>query len=492
MRRCPVVYEINTSVWLHELSRREGRPVTLGTIPETELKEIASSGFDAVWLMGVWERSAGARAAALTNNNLVCACKQVLPDFTPDDITGSPYAIHNYKVDKTIGDQQQLAQLRERLRSYGILLILDFVGNHYAFDHVWVKRFPECFMQGTPALVQANPDRYFRAQTKNGEQIFAHGRDPYFGPWTDTVQLDIRNPETRSAMTLELLRIADCCDGLRCDMSMLLLRHVFLEMWGGAFVPHDAEFWPSAIAAVKVKYPEFLFIAEVYWDLEGEMLNNGFDFTYGKRLYDVLLGHDIPGIKRELDTDPVVQHHFVHFVENHDEQRAAQAFGPEYAKTAALLTYTLPGMKLVYLGQIEGKRIRIPVQLKRGCDEVVDRNMKHFYEMLFDCIDLKPMHEGQWKPLRTMETIPGDANAGQVVAYCWIIEKEICLVAVNLGSQAASASLQLDIPQLSKGSWALRELMTGEPSEAEIAFAGDPMKLEFKGYGYRLFVLQRN
>ena len=55
--RHPVIYEINTWVWLAELGQKTQKPVTLATVPPEEWDQIASLGFDAVWFMGVWERS---------------------------------------------------------------------------------------------------------------------------------------------------------------------------------------------------------------------------------------------------------------------------------------------------------------------------------------------------------------------------------------------------------------------------------------------------
>ena len=60
----PVIYEINTWVWLGELGRKYQRPVNLATVPPEEWDQIASLGFDAVWFMGVWERSPAGIAIA--------------------------------------------------------------------------------------------------------------------------------------------------------------------------------------------------------------------------------------------------------------------------------------------------------------------------------------------------------------------------------------------------------------------------------------------
>lgn len=102
--RHPVLYEINTAVWLRELSRREGRPVTLGGVPDRELDWLASR-FDGVWLMGVWRRSPEAREADARRPELVAAFDAVLPGWTPEDVAGSPF--HGYDVDPTWGGEEE-------------------------------------------------------------------------------------------------------------------------------------------------------------------------------------------------------------------------------------------------------------------------------------------------------------------------------------------------------------------------------------------------
>src|SRR5947209_4175363 len=134
-RKYPTVYEINTWVWLDELSRAHGRRVTLGDVPQDELERIAGLGFDAVWLMGVWERSPAARQISRTNPSLLEEYARTLPDFTEEDIVGSPYAIIAYRVDPAMGGDEGLADFRARLSATKLALILDFVPNHMAIDH---------------------------------------------------------------------------------------------------------------------------------------------------------------------------------------------------------------------------------------------------------------------------------------------------------------------------------------------------------------------
>ena len=168
----PLVYEINTAVWLTSLSRTYGRPISLGGIPQGELERLAELRFDGVWLMGVWQRSAASRTIARAEPALLGEYRRALPDVRPDDIIGSPYAIADYTVDPLFGGDQELAALRQRLRALNLRLVLDFVPNHLARDHAWVGARPEFLVQGTAAEVQARPTDYFEA----GGRVFAHGR----------------------------------------------------------------------------------------------------------------------------------------------------------------------------------------------------------------------------------------------------------------------------------------------------------------------------
>ena len=131
-------------------------------------------------------------------------------------------------------------------------------------------------------------------------------------------------------------------------------------------------FWPRATAAVRAKVPGFLFLAEVYWDLEWTLQQQGFDYTYDKRLYDRLVeGHARP-VREHLFAGLDFQDHLARFLENHDEPRAAATFAPEVHRAAAILTFLTPGLRFFHQGQREGKRVRIPVHLGRGPVEAAD------------------------------------------------------------------------------------------------------------------------
>ncbi|MBP1607184.1 MAG: Alpha amylase, catalytic region, partial [Acidobacteria bacterium] len=145
--KSPVIYEINTWVWLNELSARHGRRLGLGSVPPGEWDALAGLGVDAIWLMGVWERSPAGIEVALRDEGLVADFRRALPDLAPDDVVGSPYCVRRYVVDRRLGGPEGLATARRMLRERGLRLLLDFVPNHVAPDHPWVREHPEYFIR---------------------------------------------------------------------------------------------------------------------------------------------------------------------------------------------------------------------------------------------------------------------------------------------------------------------------------------------------------
>src|SRR5579862_3557881 len=188
LRNHPHLYEINTWAWLEKLSARAGRTITLAEVPDTEWDTLARLGFDAVWLMGVWKRSEEARRIALEKAATPGGAEQydrALPGWKPSDIVASPYAVAAYVPDARIGTWESLDELRAKLHARGMALFLDFVGNHTALDHPWVRQHPEFYVQGTQRDFECAPSDYFEADTALGKVYIARGRDPYFPPWKD-------------------------------------------------------------------------------------------------------------------------------------------------------------------------------------------------------------------------------------------------------------------------------------------------------------------
>ena len=282
--RYPALFQVNTRVRLSELAAALGRTATLDDIPDVELDRLAADGFDIVWFLGVWQTGDAARRVSRSNPEWLAEYRRTLPDFRPEDVCGSCFAIRDYRVHEDFGGDEALARLRQRLQRRGLRLVLDFVPNHMAPDHAWVADHPDFFVAGTEEQLAAAPQNYCRVETGQGTRVLAYGRDPYFDGWPDTLQLNYGNPALQHAMLGELERVAQQCDGVRCDMAMLVLPEVFQRTWGIA----APAFWPRVTDAVRAKVPNFLFLAEVYWDLEWTLQQEGFDYTYDKRLYDRL------------------------------------------------------------------------------------------------------------------------------------------------------------------------------------------------------------
>ena len=256
-RDYPTLYQINTRVWLTELSGQLGRPATLDDIPDAELDRIASQGVDWVWFLSVWQTGLVAQKVSRSNPEWRREFQETLPELKEEDIAGSGFAITGYTVHQNLGGDAALARLRERLRKRDLKLMLDFVPNHTGLDHPWIEEHPEYFVRGSELDLAHAPQNYTWVKRNGGDLLLAYGRDPWFSGWPDTLQLNYANPALQEAMIGELIRIAGQCDGVRCDMAMLVLPDVFERTWG----QHAPLFWPMATSRVREMVPGFLFNA---------------------------------------------------------------------------------------------------------------------------------------------------------------------------------------------------------------------------------------
>jgi hypothetical protein len=431
------VYEINTWPWLDELSRREGRPVTLGTVPESDWDRLHALGFDFVWLMGVWQRSAKGRHIAQTLPELFPGYEFALPGWRVEQVVGSPYSIANYIPDSHLASWDELDHVRAQLHSRGMGLVVDLVPNHTAFDHPWVDSHPEYYVQGSLDEFKRNPSAYYLIEHAGSARFIARGRDPNWAPWTDVAQLNYSNPELRLAMIDQIRQIAAHADGVRADMTMLVLNEVFERTWGAlAGKPPEQEFWDAAISSV----PNLVWIAEAYWDLEAVLHRLGFDFVYGKRWYDALREGWSENVRRQFAPPLDYQRRLVRFLENHDEDRALSAFGEAKMEAVATLLATAPGMRLYHHGQLEGKRVRQPVQLGASRVEPPVPAVTKVYERLFQIADASVFHRGSWRLLEVKSF--GDEGFRDLIAYCWTWGTDVRVVVVNLNANPARAVVE--------------------------------------------------
>lgn len=457
--RYPSLYQVNTRVWLTELSRRLGRPATLDDIPDDELDRFSAAGVDWIWLLSVWQTGAAGQVVSRGNVEWRKEFLQTLPDLCDDDIAGSGFAIAGYTVDRRLGGDEALARLRDRLRQRGLRLMLDFVPNHTALDHPWVEEHPEYYVAGTEPDLAHAPGNYIWVHRQQGDLLLAHGRDPYFSGWPDTLQLNYANPATRQAMIDELTRIAGQCDGLRCDMAMLVLPEVFERTWGTPSEP----FWPPATQTVRRRHADFCFMAEVYWDLEWTLQQQGFDYAYDKRLYDRLReGHARP-VREHLLAGLDYQDKLARFLENHDEPRAAAVFSPEAHRAAAVITFLAPGLRFFHEGQFEGRKKRVSPHLCRRPDEPVDADLASFYTKLLDMLRRPLPREGNWRLLECAPAWEGNWTNDCFVSFAWESSTgERLVIAVNYAPHASQCYVRLPFEDLATGEWRLEDLLSAD------------------------------
>lgn len=437
----PKILEINTWPWLKHLSTTFEDDITLLNIPEGIL-DLDFSHFDAIWLMGVWERSPKSREIATNHIDLQKDYNFALKDLTDEDIIGSPYAIYYYQVNNKLGGRTAIEMFREELAMRGIKLILDFVPNHVAVDHLWTSESGNIFIEGSEKDLEEKPDDYYETKGK----IIAHGKDPYFYPWTDTAQINAFSDDARDKAKKVLERIADICDGVRCDMAMLVSNEIFKKTWGEKAGPvPENEYWEEIIPYIREKNDDFKFIAEVYWDMEWSLMEQGFDFCYDKTLYDRLKNEDAGSIKGHLNAEWDYQRRLLRFIENHDEKRAIEVFGEERSKAAAIIAMTLPGARMIHEGQMKGYKIKIPVQLKRRKEEEENLDLLEFYLRLINAAPRRELASGKWKLCQCTPVEPGNFSYNNLISYMWQSGQKLKIVVVNYSPYSALGQIMCDI-----------------------------------------------
>ena len=488
----PILYQINTRVLLGGIARRFGRPATLDDIPDQALRAVAELGFEWVWFLGVWQTGARGRAVSRNHAAWQRGFREALPDLTQADICGSPFAIADYRAEASFGGDAALARLRQRVGQAGLRLMLDFVPNHLALDHPWVRQRPSLFIQGTQAALAAEPENWVRLDTEQGRLVLAHGRDPYFPGWPDTVQLDYANPETAEAMGDVLLDIAGRCDGLRCDMAMLLLPEIFERSWAGALGGRPAvPFWERTIPRLRAAAPDFCLMAEVYWDLEAALLGQGFDFAYDKGLYDALRAPDAARVRALLGAEVRVQSHLARFVENHDEPRPAASFGPSQHRAAAVLAFCAPGLRLLHQGQLEGARVHVPIHLDRGPAEGIDPAIHEFYLDLLSVLRDPLLRDGSFGPLAVGAAWDGNPSHEGFTASTWSDARgPRLLCVVNYRADRGQCRVRIVHPTLSGRVVSLSDRLGPEHYARDgDLLAGEGLYLDLPGWGYNLFAI---
>jgi len=439
--RSPVVYQISTRPWLYELALA-GHPanctngrgtdyVCLKDVPDAEWQKIKDDKTNIVWLMGVWQLG---NAGLQDSIGYIDRYKTELPDITVEDIIGSPYAIVDYTVNSEIGTDADLDAVKAKLNALGMGLMVDFVPNHFALDARMLETNPEVFIQRPDG--DTSPDEWWIE--KSGVTV-AYGRGPYDGPWTDTLNVNYWSPAAIAIMKDIFVNIAKRVDAIRIDMAMLVLNDVWENAWSdvmasGGWARPEADFWADAISTAKAE-TSLVIVSEAYdyymtSPPEQEYLTNlGVDYSYNKKVLDVIEEQHLDEMRGFLFQQPQWRlNRMCHFVENHDEPRAAKSLGGQAkAFAASVAALTLPGMRLTYFGQYDGLANRLGVHLRRGTPEDKHPEVHAQYVKLMEALSHEVFHEGTW----TIIDVEQPGPEWRLFAWGWEHNGEKRLVVVN-------------------------------------------------------------
>ncbi|MDQ7031067.1 MAG: alpha-amylase family glycosyl hydrolase [Ardenticatenia bacterium] len=417
-----VILAKNTYVWLDQLSKKYGRPITrLDHIPGEELDTLARWGINGLWLIGVWERSpASKRIKQLCGN---------------PDAEASAYALFDYRVADALGGEDAFWNLRERAWKRGIRLAGDMVPNHMGIDSPWVMDHPEWFIAVDeppfPAYTFNGPDLSWRAdvgiyledhyydqsdaavvfkrvdrRTGRARYIY-HGNDGTNMPWNDTAQLNYLNAHVREAVIHQILQVARLFPIIRFDAAMTLTKRHYRRLWfpepgAGGAIPSRAEhgmskaefdrlmpkeFWREVVERVAAEAPDTLLLAEAFWLLEGYFVRTlGMHRVYNSAFMHMLRDEKNAEyrqlLKNTLAFDPEILKRYVHFMNNPDEETAVVQFGKgdKYFGICTMMV-TLPGLPMFGHGQIEGFAEKYGMEYRRAYwDERPDEELVRRHE----------------------------------------------------------------------------------------------------------------
>jgi glycosidase len=397
----------STYVWLDQLSKKYGRPVFhLDHIPDEELDLIASRGFTALWLIGIWERSfASKRIKQLCGN---------------PEAEASAYSLREYEIAEDLGGWDALHDLKKRCWRRGVRLASDMVPNHTGIDSKWVINHPDWFIQLSfppfprytysgenlsrdPRVAVYIEDHYYdktdaavtfkRLDTHTGDERYIyHGNDGTSMPWNDTAQINFLNPEAREAVIQTILHVARNFSVIRFDAAMTLAKKHFQRLWfpepgAGGDIPSRAEhgmtkeafnqampveFWREVVDRIAREVPDTLLLAEAFWLMEGYFVRTlGMHRVYNSAFMNMLKNEENEKyrntIKNTLEFDPNVLKRFVNFMNNPDEDTAIAQFGTgdKYFGVCTLLV-TMPGLPMFGHGQVEGFTEKYGMEYRRA------------------------------------------------------------------------------------------------------------------------------
>jgi hypothetical protein len=151
-------------------------------------------------------------------------------------------------------------------------------------------------------------------------------------------------------------------------------------------------------------------------------------------------------VKEHLNADDDFQKKSIRFIENHDEARCASKFGKDKSLAAATVISTIKGMIFYQDGQFQGKKIRLPVQLKREQPEKIDERILNYYNKLLKITKHYIFRFGEWKQLDTLTVSDNDATFEKMFAWQWIYQNESRLVVINYSNTTSRCRVKFTTP----------------------------------------------
>lgn len=478
----PMLYQARPRRMMQELRATGISAPGLADVPDQWFARLAGLGFDWIYLLGIWQTGMKSREVSIHHPAIAVHHESHLPGCREQDVCGSPFAIESYILHQDFGPPESLQVFRDKANRHGLRLMLDFVPNHVGLDHPWAIHSPEMFINADPGT----PVGIATAAVPDGPLLY-HGRDPFFPPWPDTLQLNLFHPKVRAEQCNLISSIATQCDGLRCDMAMLPLSDIFESTWNlRAFQPDGyhrdkSDYWPKLIRAARDVAPDFVFLGECYWDREWDLMTQGFDYCYDKRLYDRLHLGQGEEVHWHLNAEPAFRDRCGHFLENHDEPRAAAFFDVLHHKAAAMISFFAPGLRFIHHGQEYGYKVSDSVHLNRVVQEPVDPDIARFYEWLLPLAAEAGQHS--WLLSKPEPASPGSARHRNIVAMR-IDSPQPMMVVVNCSGNHGDCKIRLPV---SGSQVVFQDLVTGKSfiwSAEEVRQSG--VFIDLPAWGYHL------
>jgi len=481
-------------VWLDQLSKKYGRPVTtLEQIPDEELDMLARWGFTGLWLIGVWERSPASRRIKQKCGN--------------PEAMASAYSLYRYEIAADLGGEAALQNLKRRAWAKGIRLASDMVPNHMGIDSPWVIEHPEWFVSldhspfpaysftgenisGDPRTAIYLEDHYYDRsdaavvfkwvdRRSGAVHYIYHGNDGTRMPWNDTAQLNYLRSDVREAVMQTIIAVARKFPIIRFDAAMTLTRKHYQRLWfprpgSGGDIPSrtgqgmsqkrfdqalPAEFWREVVDRVAAEIPDTLLLAEAFWLMESYFVRTlGMHRVYNSAFMHFLKDEENSkfrvSLKNVLEFNPEILKRFVNFMNNPDEETALAQFGKDdkYFGACTLMA-ALPGLPMFGHGQIEGFAEKYGMEYRRAyLDERVDDDLVRRHErQIFPLLRKRALFSGLSHFLLYDFYLTGGAVDENVITFSNRYESECCLIVVHNRFASTSGWIKMSVAFAGEG-----------------------------------------